>query len=693
MVATTGQNATSIEALDAIIDNQEFQDSPKAFMLLRVCQFAQAMRPQVLNHYWAKLLGIYRHIPKDNIEAFRILRASIEKPESESYKGFAREIIDKIGTAFNPDGTAAENAAQIVQECQDRLEKRFWPFGKKPVWIAVVKAWADIDRQAALKLLTKVSDDVRLGIITQMNNKSPLSKDEWELAQSSKINAIILEILDGDKPVLQLPGQLAEKIARELRRKIHFNVTDEAQETQYKEKREKALAQYFKLVNCIVEDMPETAQEILEELFIGTVDTNSFKDKWPEKISMLSQIITFWVSYPDLSEKTLGFVQSNDLGHYRDFAIAHWHGMTVQSKEEAADRLNEIIKECRDKKAAEIWFLVTVVRRGLGEIALQLATSSTRSEDLLPIVRRAWLLSHPETASSSFSNEDLGEDIIGQFLLLGTYEERVELLREITNNGKRSLPPEFWSKPDINRIVQQMQGNQIRDARDFSLMVLYKRDEKEENYFEHYVRMHGAVQYSYETVDPFLMSTLVVWSEKHPVEVETLLNEMWMVMEPDITLLMTDILRNNIFDRCQSVFAGSTKCFTSLFVDYVKRKLIDEGVQQHMGDNTIRTLSLKPIVPFWYCLVAAERVSKISGKCKDDLIEYALTNYECDEDMIKVAAKIYAANKGLDAVIPPIDLGKPGYEKAWQIGVVDSSAREILTALVADLEVEKEKTE
>jgi hypothetical protein len=238
-----------------------------------------------------------------------------------------------------------------------------------------------------------------------------------------------------------------------------------------------------------------------------------------------------------------------------------------------------------------------------------------------------------------------------------------------------------------------MQGDQTRDAGDYSLMVLYTRDEKEENYFKQYVRMHGAVQYSYETVDPFLMSTLVVWKEKWPEEVETLLNEMWMVMEPDMTLLMTDILRNNMFDRCQSVFAGSTECFTNLFVGYVKRKLIDETVQQHMGDNTIRTLSLKPVVPFWYCLVAAERVAKISGKCKDELIEYALAHYECDEEMIKVAAKIYAANKGLTSVIPPIDLAKPGYEKAWQLGVVESSVKEIITMLVADLESQKQEAE
>lgn len=674
----------NVSSIDAVLSEKSLQPSARALILLRVCQFAQGLKPEILDNYWTQLQQVNKHLPEKYKEPFKVLKAAIEPPKSKDAKGFAREIFNMIDKAFEPDIPNKDEAVKILRNCEIQLKKRRWPFGKKQAWEALVKAWARVDRQAALKLLEKVSPEVQQGIIVNMNKSASLSEDEWEKAHLSPTRGvfIIKDILDEDKPILDLPESLALDIGFHLVEDVNLLSPTEAEESKTQSKRDKALKRYYKLVTIVSKKHPDTAFQLMENLFTKTLNTKRFKEAWPEHFTFLSEIIRLWASFPEMKDRTQEFLLNEKTGHFRDYLIAHWYAMTVVADEEAANALNLVKDLCEEKRDAESWFLTTLVRRGAPQTALNLAQKLVRSETLLPRIRRAWMLTHRASASTAISAKDFSNDIIGQFLLLTSIKDQVEFLREKTERGKKSLPAEMWSQPNILKIFDQI-NNKEAMVQDNSLMVLYSRNEKKENRFSHYVRMHGYAQYSHEQLDPILMTALVAWGEEHPVEVESLFKKMWDVMQPDDNLVLLDIVRNSIFKRCQTLFPALPKLYKKLFLDWIKKKLVDNSISRREG-NQIRTFSLKSFVLFLYCLIGAQNVMNISTKNCEELIQICLEHYTIEKDYLTTAASLYSTGKGLQALVPPSDHLSSSHLKDWQLGVVDSSSPIILSMMMED---------
>jgi len=157
------------------------------------------------------------------------------------------------------------------------------------------------------------------------------------------------------------------------------------------------------------------------------------------------------------------------------------------------------------------------------------------------------------------------------------------------------------------------------------------------------------------------------------------MNRMWEVMKPDTSLLRMDLLRNNIFERCQSVLCARPASFDSLFVSWVKSDLVDQSVREQVG-NTIYTFSLKDIVPFLYSYLGAQKVAKPSPRRCDEILVRAVGEYKASPELMSAAARLYASDKGLRALTPPAAPKDRAQMKDWQIGVIAVSMREIAEA-------------
>jgi hypothetical protein len=667
-----------IPFVDEALADSGFRAGPRALLLLRICQFAQIIRPDVLQRYWPRLVACGGEVPVKHQEAFEALRAAVEPPAPAALMGFAGQIVGLVNQASASASTDPQAACRGFSECEQRLRKRWWPFGKRPAWVALVQAWADVDRRAALERLHRLPGAMQENLIQRLNDRTPLTTDEWDLAHRSvgtfgSVIPVVNEMLERDNPVLHLSETLAQAVAKGLRETFNQVSLDTESSRTVDADREKAISRYFKLVACHAEDSVAGAESLMEEVFAETATTPRFGEQWPDRFTTLRQLINEWVGFAELRPHVPPFLAKSVPAHLRDFCLAHWHAMSCGEGDDPSRARQSLEQSVHDKANAEAWFLVTLVRRGLGAEAVTMARASARAEQLVPRLRRTWLCEHPETASVAFATRDFKGDPIGQFLFLAGARERMEFLRKRTGQGGKSLPSEMWKMPGVTDLVGESSGK--------GLERWYTKNEPENKQFSEYLRLHGYGHYCHEELDPYLLGALIAWDEEHPDEAKSVLEAMWNAIRISDTELSLDLLRNTMFTRCKAVLAARPELFVERFIKWLKKKLVDNQVRRYEGD-TIYTFSLKGFVPFLYCLLGAQALAKFSPSRCDELITCAIRDFEAEEDLMIGAAELYASDKGLGALTPPASLRSRSHLEAWQMGVVEASMRRIIEFLV-----------
>lgn len=665
--------------LAKVLSDPKLLDAPRAFLLLKICQMAQLLRPDILQQYWKPLRAISQHLPSQYREAYEGLRAAIEPSTKANLGKFAQGIVDEIDAAVKKSGSNKKEAIGILNDCKTRLLKRWWAFGKQPAWTALVQGWAQVDRAETLMLMGRVPTGVQQGILAKFNESSPLTPEEWETADqhsrsSGGVTPVIVGMLDRDKVKLLLTATMAETVGKSLLSEMQAVPLTEELSHKVEIQREKARERYFKLVTSLNELSSDIAESLMESLFTVTATTNVFNEKWPDRFTSIRQLISYWVGLPACRGKALDFLIEKSPKHLRDFCVSEWRAFIASSQQDSLDSWQWLEKNCDDKISSQSWFAVSLVRRGMGDIALSLARSSPSSTDLLPRIRRAWLLCNPETASSVMTLQELEGDLVGQFLFKTSAAERVNFLRQCTQNGSRSLPDALWKQPEIMALVGK---NSNQDA----LLSLYTKSEPLESQFKDYLRLHGFGQYNYADIDPYLLAAFVAWDTEHPDEVSSVLTRMWTSMKPPSTTLRFDLLRNSIFERCQTVFAARPSSLNELFVKWVKQELVDKTVREQVG-QTIYSFSLKDIAPFLNCLLSAQKVAKLSAARCDEILTCAIKNYTASDDLMTAAGELYASDKGLSAVQPHVSLRDGNRLVAWQLGVIQASLTKIMTSVL-----------
>ncbi len=674
--------------VDEVLSDGKVLDAVKAFLLLRVCQFSQVFRPEIYERYLPQLQKLSPGLSLEQRTDYNGLMGVRPATSNVKLGKFTQSIVDAIEKAGKEVKTNPQEARRIFADCRERLQKRHWPWGKKLAWHALVPAWAELDRGEAFQLLNKLPVATQKNLLIRLHDQSPLTPEEWDLARKhggpfSGTFLTLGELLDREKPKLQLNERMCRDLAQSILPEVHRAAVTADAERKAETDREKALKRYLRLVTCADRLSADLAESLMESLVQETIRAKRFEEKWAERITYLRELIAVWMEFPSQREKALSFLKKGTPNHLRDFCLAQWYGTAASTPEEAREACVKLEKDCKDTATSEAWFLVTLIRRGLGETAVELANSSPRSAELLPRIRRAWMFLCPEKMSSVVRSEDLTGDVVGQFLLISSLEEQVAFLREKTRNGSDSLPQAMWASTGFTDLADilvpgmRTTGDPYKKVR----MSMYSKTEAAENRFKEYLRMHGYGEYNYDHLDPFLLKVLTAWEEAHPDEVKSLLATMWNIIKPATAELRFDLLRNAIFERCYTLFSARPESLKNLFVSWVKRELVDKTVQDQVG-NTIYSFRLNDCAPFLYCLLGAQKVARHSPRKCDEILTFAINLYSTTEDLMNSTAQLFASDKGLSALQPPAQLNNRSQTKAWQLGVAEVSLKKIYTELL-----------
>lgn len=672
----------SDSALDALVSNPRLDPSARAVLLLRVCVVAQAVRPDVLNRYWGDVKALSSQLPASSRQSFEGLRATLEPPAPASLRGLAREVMDTLATAQR-SGSDAMLAA--LRECEQRIGHRHWPGGKRRAWDVLVRAWIEADRGGGLVHLHHLHPAVQTNLLIRENDRAPLDAREWETAHAQSPTAVfcaIEELLERTEPHLALPAGAAEDVGKDL---IDAMFRGGVDDPEAERKRKIAGDRYVKLVKLTLSCSPEIAEGLLESWFEATAATEFYAQQWLERFFALFRLVTVWSSFAQLEPQLTGYLAARAPQHLRDAVLAHAAGLSVKNAEDADAAWAALEAHVTDKESTEHWFLLTVLRAGLAEHALEMARRSPRAEQIVPCLRRAWLYEHPDSARKMIHPEDVTGDEIAEFLLRDR-DGRVELLRERVRSGA-TLPEVMWKAPEVgDAVLGMLHGGDGPRTGGAAVGSWYSKIEPAAQQFAAFVRIAGYGHHLYGNLDPILLQTLVAWDDAHPDEVGPLTLRLWAVMRDAIKPnLRFDLVRNSIFERCGDVL-GAHPATVDEFVSWIRRELVGKSIQIERVGNVIRTFQLNERAPFLFSFLAAQKVGRFSARRCDEILTNAIGKYTANDDLITAAAVLYAADKGLAGLEPPAPLKRGSQRRAWQLGVVDAALKDVLAALLSSPE-------
>lgn len=667
-----------LETVDNLLASDRLRPKPRALLLLRLCQASQTFRPDRFAVYWPMLQQCGGSLPPDEQPALASLREAVSGQRETKQTPFGREILAAVRQAAETAAHDRSGALAILANCEQRLRKRWWPFGKRPLWQALVQVWAEIDRPAALQRLKKVGGSFQESLLVRENDRQGLSASEWDLAllHGAPLPAMA-KTLDADSPSLSISPGAVQKLSGMLLGQVHqARLLDDSQESAADERRQEALNRYLKLVRVLAEPRAAEAEQLMERLVQSTATTSLYAETFVDRFSAIRLQVGTWADITPLQSAGFHYLAQKAPRHVRDLALAQLCAMSVPEDGDASGHWQSLLQHASQPELAEAWFLVTLVRRNMGPEALRLAHASPRSDSLMPRIRRAWVAEHPDTAVDHLRAEDFHGDVIGQFLYARTMADRVAFLRRETEGGNRTLPDAMWQEPDITTLITKTESEKGK-----LLEGWYTKNEPEATQFREYVRLSGYGHYRHEDLDEYLLMAMIRWDEESPDEVESAMQKMWDTMRPGTMLLRLDLIRNLVFTRCRTVFAARPDLLRSLFIDWMKRTMVDKAIEERLGD-TIYRLSLNENAPFLHCLLAAQTLGKYSPTRCDQLLGEAIGHYSASDELIGAAARLYAVDKDFEALQPPRPLKRSAQLEAWQTGVVQSQSRKIIINLL-----------
>lgn len=677
--------------VDSILAGKELKDKPRAFLLLRLCQLFLLVSRDKAEQYWNKLAPLKKEIIKELQENHENISLIMDSTSKYRAKGFAAKVITDIESAKKLVALDIEKAKLILHNCEMRLKKRHLPFGKTQAWVALVETWAGIDRKYALNLIGKIPSNVQKSFITRLNNTKPLQADEWNIVVE-KINIkniipIIIEILDKNQ-ILHLPKELILRVGAEIRNSMKLITTPQERSVL-----DNAFIRFVKLVKLqIGTDKANLIPLLLEEMYDFLVTTRSLDLIWPTRFTLIADVLQLGVSLKALTNETIEQLIKRTPSYLANF-VKSFYAALITSSSNVENDFKVLMEKAEQDTEAETFFLVTLVKRGLGKEAINLADKSYRAKELLPRLRRAWLCTHPESSSKAISVKDMAGDPIGEFLAHGTMHKRITYLREVTNGGRTSLPGAMWAGVGTDVEPEGLRGfwkkitTPMKTLDEMAteyvtrnpLYSSYKVATKKENQFTEYLRIMCYGEYSYKSIDNVLLETIVALGLENPKEVRLLLSAMWNAIKPDENILKVEFLRNSILERCRNIFASDPEMLFQDFLTWFKKKLVDKYLTWQVG-NTQFTLRYPKETPLQFCLLSAIAVDKISPRLRDEILLSGLSKFIGEPKIVEAVAQLYNKDKEILDIVPPIKIS-PKLIEAWQIGIIKNAIPHILKTM------------
>lgn len=672
-----------IDRANSLIQNKDLQPKAKALLLLKLTQLHALFSSENAIDYWQQLVPMRGNITGEDKIQLDELGLNFEEGKTPT-KGFAGEKIAEIKNIMARPNVSEFELRAFLDQCETEVSKKLWPGGKQAIWEQLVLAWKTIDRKKALMLTAKLSGGLRQTVVRRMNQEATLTLEEWrsfiDTNNQNEAVKIILAILDDPQAKLTIPNNLVVPVIRAITANLH------------------SINQLGDVLGKIDRFVPMVAStETWTDLYQALKDTaiffgNSpaFGNQWAERFNATFRIMVCGVMSGVITRENIHLLEKGFPNHILDFAKASCFSYLCDESN-AREVMAELIASVTQKDEAKAWFLVVLTDRHLGHLAYQLAKESPQQPDLLPRIRRGWLINDPTSASAHVDLADLEREPIGQILYRATIQERVTYLQSLTDHGSRSLPGGLWAaekqkEEDKGFWASLWSGSKTLEEVVNEYLVRnplynsYKGNTPPAQQFTEKLRFSGYGEYSAQQLDPILLETLVAWGDVSPDEVRLLLKKMWQAIEPDENLLRIDFLRNAIFSRCTTVLAGDPVVLSGEFVPWLKRKLVDNALVWQSG-KTQFTVRYPPTALASMCIQGALAVQHLSPARRDQLVETAVTRYQVEEGLAQVAAQLYNTGK------QPLDLNLPWKPVSkildgWQVGIVRNAIPTLVQAFV-----------
>lgn len=681
--------------IDLALADIKLRPKARAFLVVRLCQMYQADSPEKAKIYWDKLKAFKKSdIPNELASDIAELRDAMQQPPA--VKGFAAKRMAEIEIAMQYTESEPDKAGRYLRACELSLKERRWPFGKDRIWLALVDVWTKIDRKQALELCVKLNTPQRLRTVHQMNQKVPLTSDEWLVLEdaigTSDVVNLVLTILEDLREQIDLPDRLVPEVGRSIGKPLSSMTRENVQETV-----SVCLKRLQRLVS--IQQHPDRLSIIyliLKETFHSVVSSYNFWSAWALRFTTMAQIISLGAKYDILNEANSYHFLEKTPKHLIDFASAHYAAMTTDPKE-ADKALRALRTSAKQKENSTGWFLVALVERGLGETALRLAEEQATRH--IVRVRRALLCKDPAAAGKSISTTDLSNDLIGSFLLRSPGSDRVAYIRDITENGTKVLPYELWFREIVT----------TKETLEKSIRV-YSQDLSKSKQLTEYVRISGYGGYDLERwrIEGATLETLNAWRDQQPDEVRSLLHAMWIVIcpkleqmdyavvllalsfasHPQIGQILHDTVGSNAINYCLRLFAIEPEFLVNKFLTWVQRELVDKPLAEHKV--SLESWALVTTATGNLCILAAHMVSPHLTAHSNYLLEVAFRRFKPGLPAVDSAAQLYYARSNDLDLTPPWNLSSD-YEEAWQLGVVKTAVRRIKSGPVPETVKEEVK--
>jgi len=687
-----------LNRVEQLLAGNELLDQPKALLLMRLCQFYLLLAPQKAAQYWEMLQKLTKALPADQTAELQELKTSFEESVPEAKKGFTADMLAEIEEILKQEDQEA--VKKQLQDVETRLKKRFNPFGKGPVWKALVETWLTIDRSYAFQLMKNLSAKLQKDMIIQLNKTKPLSQEEWNILLdaigSGKGETIILEILGDKDQTVSLDEAMIVSVAKRIRNDLP-QLSSPINENDII----KLLGQHAHLIGLHTKKVPDTLlADLVAEVIIVFAKAGWLDRSWLLRFELISAMFSnaeqmekngIEVFTPAFIEKVSSSMPSY-LTNFIQASLSAW----ISGKEDFSQKYAECLEKTQQDPTSEAWFLTTMVRRGFYEEAMQIAGTSKHADDLLPRLRRGWLCLHTESAGTVIRPEDMQGDVIGEFLAQGDAHKRAEYLKSVTENGKRSVPGAMWAgtgTEDEQEGVRGFWASMTAHHKTYDEIVQeylrlnplyssYQINTNKEEQFEVELRVNGFGQYRYSDVDNALLAALVAWADQDQAAVHTVLQSMWKAIRPDDNILRLDWLRNNLISRCINVFSADTDMLFQDFLGWFKTELVNKGRQWQVGNQMI-TLRYPDTAPMQFSLASASAVASLSANRKDEIIIRGLNTFTVNAALIESAAQLYNGGKPILDLHVPTTI-KNNFLPNWQNGIVKNALNPILQAVLQD---------
>lgn len=683
--------------VDTILTGKELLDQPRAYLLLRMSQLTLPFNPELSQIYWQMLQSVLNKLPAETQADVNELRLTLEESLPSGAKGFSAELLGEIQEINKLPGI--DEKKDRLRDCESRLKKKFMLTGKGVVWTALMDAWLPLDRHYAIELMKNVSGGQQENTLMKWNKASSFSEEEWALLVDSigmgKIERAIIKMLDDEKQFVVLPNKVLSQVAEKMRNSMQqfANPVNQGEIV-------KAYNKYVRLLSLHASgSQAAMIPTLMEELYLFIAKAVWLEQSWMIRFYLIEALIGVGLSLKtsgiDLfTPEYLQNLIAKTPPYLANFFWAAWAGSSC-TEENARQNHANLMEKTGNDTTAEAWFLVTLVKRGLGELAFSLAESSPNQQMLLPHLRRCWICTHPETAKTRISPADMASDPIGEFLVQGSTAERAAYLKSVTQDGSKSVPGAMWAGAGTEDELEGVRGfwknltahRKTNDEIVQEYLALnpvyssYRIDTKKEQQFSEALRVNGFGEYNYKDTDSAMLQALVSWGDQEPEKVRTVLQTMWHAIRPDDPILMVDWLRNAMFTRFIHMFSADPQILIDAYLNWHDQEMVKKGRQWQFGKQII-TLRYPPTSLLQFSVMAASEVSPVSPPRRDRILVNGLEKFEGEPAVVELAAQLYNSDKAPLSLEPPVTL-KPNVKPSWQMGIIKNALPLILQEQVA----------